>query len=62
MTGIAIPLALGRIIGPGRNLIGILLVAVAIGALVIVRLHGRVEGWRLSLVLLTAFALFSVIR
>jgi len=61
-TGIAIPLALGRIIGPGRNLIGILLVAVAIGALVIVRLHGRVEGWRLSLVLVTAFALFSVIR
>jgi PTS system mannose-specific IID component len=61
-TGIAIPLALGRIIGPGRNLIGIVLVAVAIGALVIVRLHGRVEGWRLSLVLLTAFALFSVIR
>ena len=61
-TGIAIPLALGRIIGPGRNLIGNLLVAVAIGALVIVRLHGRVEGWRLSLVLLTAFALFSVIR
>ena len=61
-TGIAIPFALGRIIGPGRNLIGILLVAVAIGALVIVRLHGRVEGWRLSLVLLTAFALFSVIR
>jgi PTS system mannose-specific IID component len=61
-TGVAIPLALGRIIGPGRNLIGILLVAVAIGALVIVRLHGRFEGWRLSLVLLTAFALFSVIR
>jgi PTS system mannose-specific IID component len=61
-TGIAIPLALGRIIGPGRNLIGILLVAVAVGALIIVRLQGRFEGWRLSLVLLTAFALFSVIR
>ena len=61
-TGIAIPLALGRIIGPGRSLIGGLLIAVALGALVIVRLHGRVEGWRLSLVLLTAFALFSVIR
>ena len=53
-TGIAIPLALGRIIGPGRNLIGVLLVAVALGALVIVRLQGRFEGWRLSLVLLTA--------
>jgi cyanate permease len=38
------------------------LVAVAVGALVIVRLQGRVEGWRLSLVLLAAFALFSVIR
>jgi mannose PTS system EIID component len=61
-TGIAIPLALGRIIGPGRNLIGIVLVAVAVGALVIVKLQGRFEGWRLSLVLLTAFALFSVIR
>lgn len=61
-TGIAIPLALGRIIGPGRNLIGIVLVAVAVGAIIIVRLQGRIEGWRLSLVLLTAFALFSVIR
>ena len=61
-TGIAIPLALGRIIGPGRSLIGGVLIAVALGALVIVRLQGRVEGWRLSLVLLTAFALFSVIR
>src|SRR5206468_4712128 len=61
-TGIAIPLALGRIVGPGRNLLGGVLVAVAVGALVIVRLQGRVEGWRLSLVLLAAFALFSVIR
>jgi PTS system mannose-specific IID component len=61
-TGIAIPLALGRIIGPGRNLLGGLLIAVALGALIIVRLQGRFEGWRLSLVLLAAFALFSVIR
>ena len=30
-TGIAIPLALGRIIGPGRNLLGVVLVAVALG-------------------------------
>jgi mannose PTS system EIID component len=61
-TGIAIPLALGRIIGPGRNLIGGVLVAVALGAFVVVRLHSRFEGWRLSLVLLAGFALFSVIR
>jgi mannose PTS system EIID component len=61
-TGIAIPLALGRIIGPGRNLIGGVLVAVALGAFIVARLHSRVEGWRLSLVLLAGFALFSVIR
>ena len=65
-TGIAIPLALGRIIGPGRNLLGLVLVAVAFGAAVIVRL-GRIEGWpiegwRLSLVLLAAFSLFAVLR
>jgi PTS system mannose-specific IID component len=61
-TGIAIPLALGRIIGPGRNLIGVVLVAVALGAFVIVRLQGRIEGWRLSLVLLAVFSLFAVLR
>jgi PTS system mannose-specific IID component len=61
-TGIAIPLALGRIIGPGRNLLVGVLIAVAIGAFVIVRLQGRIEGWRLSLVLLAGFALFAVVR
>ena len=61
-TGIAIPLALGRIIGPGRSLLGLVLVAVALGATVIVRLQGRFEGWRMSLVLLAAFSLFAVLR
>jgi PTS system mannose-specific IID component len=61
-TGIAIPLALGRIIGPGRNLLVGVLIAVAVGAFIIVRLHGRIEGWRLSLVLLAGFALFAVVR
>jgi PTS system mannose-specific IID component len=61
-TGIAIPLALGRVIGPGRSLIGIVLVCVALGSLLIVRVQGKIEGWRLSLLVLAAFALFSVIR
>ena len=61
-TGAAIPLALGRIIGPGRSLLGAVLVAVVIGSFVIVRLQGRIEGWRLSLVVLATFALISVIR
>jgi mannose PTS system EIID component len=61
-TGIAIPLALGRVIGPGRNLMGGVLVAVMLGSLLIVRLQSRIEGWRLSLIVLAAFVLFSVIR
>jgi mannose PTS system EIID component len=61
-TGIAIPLALGRIIGPGRVFMEGVLVAVALGSLLIVRLQGRIEGWRLSLIVLAAFVLISVIR
>jgi PTS system mannose-specific IID component len=61
-TGFALPLALGRVIGPGRNLMGGVLVAVVVSAFVIVRLQGRIEGWRLSLGVLALFALFAVIR
>ncbi len=61
-TGVAIPVALGRVIGPGRSLLGLVLVAVALGSFVIVRLQGRIEGWRLSLILLALFVLISVIR
>jgi PTS system mannose-specific IID component len=59
-TGIAIPLALHRVIGPGRVLIGAVLVAVAVGALLLVRLQRHVESWRVALIVLAAFALFSV--
>ena len=61
-TGIAIPLALGRVIGPGRNLLGGVLIGVALGSFLIVRLQNRIEGWRLTLLVLAALALFSVIR
>jgi len=61
-TGVAIPLAMARVIGPGRSLIGIVLLAVALGAILIVRLQGRIEGWRLALGVLSLFVLFSVIR
>jgi PTS system mannose-specific IID component len=61
-TGVAIPLALGRIIGPGRSLLGGVLISVALGSFVIVGLKGRIEGWRLSLIVLTAFVLISVIH
>jgi PTS system mannose-specific IID component len=61
-TGVAIPLAMARVIGPGRNLIGGVLVAVALGAVLIVRVQGRIEGWRLALGVLSLFVLLSVIR
>jgi PTS system mannose-specific IID component len=61
-TGIAIPLALHRIIGPGRVLIGGVLVSVVLGALLLVRLRQRADAWRLALAILAAFALFSVAR
>jgi PTS system mannose-specific IID component len=61
-AGVAMPLALGRIIGPGRNLMGVVLVGVVVGSVILVRLQGRIEGWRLALYLLAAFALTSVLR
>jgi mannose PTS system EIID component len=59
-TGLAIPLALNRVIGPGRVLLGSVLLAVTLGALILVRLQARIEGWRLALAVLSLFALFSV--
>ncbi len=61
-AGLALPLALYRIIGVGRTLTGGVLVAVVLLALGIVRLHAKVEGWRLSLVVLALLVLYSVVR
>jgi PTS system mannose-specific IID component len=61
-AGLGVPLAMMRIIGPGRTLLGVVLVAATLGALLIVRLTGRIEGWRLALFVLFAFVLYSVAR
>ena len=61
-AGIALPLAFSRVIGPGRVVLGGVLVAVLLGALLVIRLEGRLEGWRLALLALVAFALISVAR
>ena len=61
-AGLGVPLALSRIIGPGRGMLGIVLVGATLGAVLIVRLHGRLEGWRLALGVLAALVLFSVAR
>lgn len=62
LGGIALPLALDQVIGPGRALFGIVLGAVALGGVVLARLHGRAEGWKVAVGLLVLFVLYSVAR
>jgi PTS system mannose-specific IID component len=61
-AGIGLPLALSRVIGPGRAYTGIVLVAAIVGGAVIVRLQNRIEGWRLTLVVLAVITIASVAR
>lgn len=61
-AGIALPLAFARVIGPGRVMLGGVLAAVIVGAVLVIRLEGRMEGWRLALLALVALALISVAR
>ena len=61
LAGIALPLALDRIIGPGRALLGGVLFATVAGATLLARLHGRVEGWRIALGVLAISVLYAVV-
>jgi PTS system mannose-specific IID component len=62
VAGLGVPLAMLRVIGPGRAMLGIVLVAAALGAFLIVRLQGKIEGWRLALGVLSLLILVSVVR
>ena len=61
VAGIALPLALQRIAGPGRALIGGIIATAVIGVLLLVRLRERAEGWRIALGVLAVFVLYSVL-
>jgi mannose PTS system EIID component len=61
LAGIALPLALDRIIGPGRALLGGVLLATVAGATLLARLHGRIEGWRIALGVLAICVLYAVV-
>jgi mannose PTS system EIID component len=61
LAGIALPLALDRIIEPGRALLGGVLLATVAGATLLTRLHGRIEGWRIAVGVLAACALYAVV-
>ena len=62
LAGFAFPVALQRVIGPGQILLGGTLIGVLAGAILLASHHGRAEGWKLSIGVLTAFVLYSVIQ
>jgi mannose PTS system EIID component len=61
MGGIALPLALQRIAGPGRALAGAIFGTALIGILLLAFLRERAEGWRIALGVLAVFVLYSVL-
>jgi mannose PTS system EIID component len=64
LAGIALPLALARVIGPGRReplVVGGVLVATVAGAILLARRRGIVQGWQLALAILAAFVLYAVV-
>lgn len=65
LGGLALPLAVHRAIG-GQPPVSPIPMGVALAtpvlAVLLVRLQGRAEGWRVVLLLLAAFVLYSVVR
>jgi PTS system mannose-specific IID component len=61
-AGLAIPLTAARLLGHHVALLSVVLGASALAAVVLIRLQGRVEGYKLALVLVALFALVSVAR
>ncbi len=65
LGGLALPFAVHRAIGGTAPLTPIpvgVAVATPLLAILLVRLQGRAEGWRVVLLLLAAFVLYSVVR
>ena len=62
VAGFAVPLTAARLLGHHVALLGIVLAVAALAAVLLVRFHGRVEGYKLALVLIALFALVSVAR
>ena len=61
-AGVAVPLTAARLLGHHIALLGGVLGAAALASVLLVRLHGRVEGYKVALVLIALFALVSVVR
>ncbi len=65
LGGLALPLAAHRAIGGGAPLspipVGVTIVTPLL-AVLLIRVHGRIEGWRAVLVMLVVLVLYSVVR
>lgn len=61
-AGVALPLAAARLLDGNASLLAIVLVGAALLSVLLVRVYGRVEGYKLVLVLIALFAFFSVVR
>jgi len=62
VAGLVLPLALERIIGPGRAVAGGVALTAVLGAVLLARAGTRAQGWRAALALLAIFVLYSVVR
>ncbi|HEX8851443.1 MAG TPA: PTS system mannose/fructose/sorbose family transporter subunit IID [Gemmatimonadaceae bacterium] len=60
VAGVALPLALGRAIGPGRTLLGGSVLVVALMGALAARLPVWLQGWRLALGVLAIWIIYSL--
>lgn len=60
LAGIALPLALGRAIGPGRAVLGGVVILVAVMGALAARLPVWLQGWRLALGVLAIWIAYSL--
>ena len=60
LAGIALPLALGRAIGPGRAVLGGVVIIVAVLGALAARLPSWLQGWRLALGVLAIWIAYSL--
>jgi PTS system mannose-specific IID component len=61
VAGMALPMSLGRVVGPGRAMVGGIVVGSLIGILLLARMRERAEGWRIALGVFAIFVLYSVL-
>jgi PTS system mannose-specific IID component len=62
LGGFALPLAAARIVLPHGTLLWVVLVAMLGGGALLGGMHGRLEGWKVSMLVLALFVLFAVTR